>query len=59
MVWQDHSKWCISDSAKYTACVGDINRQTSQANRGGGSLCYQLKGLWKAFNVLVEDVDSC
>lgn len=31
----------------------------SQFNRGGGSLCIVSKGLWTAFNQVVEDLETC
>ena len=37
----DHSKWCVGANAAkgHVACIGDINRMSSQAKRGGGAVC--------------------
>eukprot|EP00946_MAST-07B_sp_MAST-7B-sp1_P003710 g3710.t1 len=38
---QDHAKWAISvDSGHPYLCIADINRMTSQRNRGGGAFCF-------------------
>jgi deoxyribonuclease-2 len=40
---QDHSKWAVTGSGSM-GCMGDINRMTSQAKRGGGSVCGSVLG---------------
>jgi len=54
----DHSKWGVSLSGTIT-CVGDINRMTSQASRGGGTLCYDNSSLHSLFKSIVTKTDSC
>ncbi len=50
--WQnakDHAKWAVSlEGNDDWVCVADINRQLSQAKRGGGSICFQESTLWAA-----------
>jgi len=57
---QDHAKWGISlSSSKAMTCIGDINRQSSQVNRGGGTLCYHNTDLWKAMSSSVAEAFHC
>jgi len=59
---QDHSKWALTQDEKkkiFVACVGDINRQTSQAGRGGGTVCIANKDVWGAFNQVIAKVEAC
>ena len=56
---QDHSKWGVSTKAGRTACVGDINRQTSQAKRGGGAVCFTDDDHWAAFDGIVKKAFLC
>ena len=45
---KDHAKWASSLKGNADwVCVADINRQTSQAKRGGGAVCFQHPVLWK------------
>jgi len=56
----DHSKWAISTDAKSaTFCIGDINRQYSQANRGGGTVCGVSAAVWASFNSFNTKSDTC
>jgi len=57
---QDHSKWGVSLPGGTTiACVGDINRQQSQYSRGGGTVCADDAGLYKAFASILSSEESC
>uniref|UniRef100_A0A1I8P1B5 Uncharacterized protein n=1 Tax=Stomoxys calcitrans TaxID=35570 RepID=A0A1I8P1B5_STOCA len=68
---QDHSKWAVSQSVGLKfwrwripstsnwLCVGDINRQEHQLQRGGGVLCQQNSKLAKQYRNLVEDYEKC
>jgi deoxyribonuclease-2 len=55
---KDHSKWAITTDASMF-CIGDINRQYSQAKRGGGTVCAQNPNIWTAFRKLIASMDSC
>jgi len=57
---QDHSKWAVSlTKGVETTFIADMNRQFSQAKRGGGALCYRNKNIWTAFSSTIQDVDKC
>lgn len=56
---KEHSKWAISMDNKPWACIGDINRMSSQGDRGGGTTCFNNPGLWKSLNTLIDSEDSC
>ena len=53
---QDHSKWAVSDSSFY--CVGDLNRMTSQYNRGGGGFICDNKDISHSLRELICKDDS-
>ncbi|XP_057289927.1 plancitoxin-1-like [Hydractinia symbiolongicarpus] len=56
----DHSKFVVAkSSSKPFVCVGDINRQTTQFERGGGTLCTKDIDLWNVYNDLVANMTSC
>ncbi|KAI9590699.1 plancitoxin-1 [Glossina fuscipes] len=69
---QDHSKWAVSQSTGFKLfhwrvggtspnwiCVGDINRQQGQLNRGGGQLCQKNKIISRLYSSLINDFESC
>lgn len=45
---KDHAKWASSlrPGEGNWVCVADINRQVSQEQRGGGTICFQHELLW-------------
>ena len=52
---KDHAKWAQSidtqnKPANDWVCIADINRQTSQSKRGGGSICLQDPALWSGLS---------
>ncbi|XP_074836078.1 deoxyribonuclease-2-alpha [Carettochelys insculpta] len=56
----DHSKWCVSTtSALGWACVGDMNRNQAEEQRGGGALCQQDPAVWKSYYTLVQNYSKC
>ncbi|XP_063787266.1 deoxyribonuclease-2-alpha isoform X2 [Pseudophryne corroboree] len=56
----DHSKWCVtwSDTAGW-ACVGDMNRDMEEEQRGGGTVCSSDPIIWKSFHTLVSNYSKC
>nr|XP_032646339.1 deoxyribonuclease-2-alpha [Chelonoidis abingdonii] len=56
----DHSKWCVStEHAPGWACVGDMNRNLEEEQRGGGTLCQQDPAVWKSYCALVQSYSKC
>ncbi|MFH4980824.1 hypothetical protein AB6A40_007533 [Gnathostoma spinigerum] len=57
---KDHAKWAASTNKQVPfVCIGDINRQPSQFDRGGGALCFENTQIWRLFNSSVRRVESC
>lgn len=56
---KDHSKWAISSSSTGFVCIGGINRQVSQAKRGGGTVCSNDSNLFAAFSAAIGSIESC
>ncbi|XP_058823458.1 plancitoxin-1 isoform X2 [Topomyia yanbarensis] len=57
---KDHSKWAVSsNSDKEYICVGDINRQEHQKERGGGSVCSQLSSVVAVYRASVTSIENC
>lgn len=56
----DHSKWAVSSSQDSDAfCVGDINRQEGQYNRGGGTVCIEAKEFTDQMFNAVDTIEKC
>lgn len=58
----DHSKWAVSTNTSASenwACVGDINRMSSQTSRGGGTVCTNCRILHYALHSLIKTTESC
>jgi len=57
---KDHAKWGISEtSSSPWVCVGDINRMTSQRERGGGTACFEHRALYDGLNAVISKHDAC
>ncbi|XP_061495715.1 deoxyribonuclease-2-alpha [Rhineura floridana] len=56
----DHSKWCVgTENNPGWACVGDMNRNRAEEQRGGGTICCSDAAIWKAFHSLVQNYTDC
>jgi len=51
----DHAKWAVMLDGSSNLCIGDINRMTTQRNRGGGAVCFSNSGL---SSMLYNSIDS-
>lgn len=47
----DHSKWAVATKKPYT-CIGDLNREKKQFNRGGLSVCLKDEAVARKFRSL-------
>ncbi|KAL4475090.1 hypothetical protein ABPG74_001786 [Tetrahymena malaccensis] len=57
---KDHSKYAISsNTSKPYVCLGDINRQTSQWKRGGGTVCFQNQQVYNNFRKIMVQQQDC
>ncbi|KAH7719140.1 Deoxyribonuclease II family protein [Aphelenchoides avenae] len=54
----DHSKWVVTKDPSWV-CIGDVNRQESQAKRGGGTVCFENKQIWKFMRDAVDTYECC
>ncbi|KAK0417037.1 hypothetical protein QR680_012798 [Steinernema hermaphroditum] len=61
--WYDHSKYAVAYTdggfANPWVCIGDINRQTHQERRGGGTMCIIDYRLHAAFRGVVTEFYPC
>ncbi|EDV91259.1 plancitoxin-1 [Drosophila grimshawi] len=66
----DHSKWAVSEESGIKLhrwrigggdwiCIGDINRQRSQQNRGGGTACHKSSRVSDLYRKLVANYEKC
>nr|XP_023700029.1 deoxyribonuclease-2-beta [Paramormyrops kingsleyae] len=56
----DHSKWCVSRAyEKQWTCLGDLNREDTQAWKSGGLICSQNPDIYHAFRHTVSWYISC
>ncbi|XP_072255603.1 deoxyribonuclease-2-alpha [Pyxicephalus adspersus] len=56
----DHSKWCVTwSNTPGWACIGDMNRDKEEEQRGGGTVCVQDTTVWKSYHKLVMDYTKC
>jgi len=55
--YDDHSKWAISIDATLF-CASDINRMTTQFERGGGAYCFE-SALAQSMASVITKTDTC
>lgn len=55
---KDHSKWLVTEKNNWI-CVGDINRQKHQLQRGGGTVCQQIPSISKLYKDLIQNIEAC
>jgi hypothetical protein len=55
---QDHSKWAIGLDGDWI-CPSDINRMTTQYNRGGSAFCFKNPTLMRILLNAVVSTDTC
>ncbi|XP_012216163.2 plancitoxin-1 [Linepithema humile] len=59
---RDHSKWAVTVEGKTNrtwTCIGDINRADTQYTRGGGTVCFNNRKIWKNYRGAVNDMEPC
>lgn len=72
---KDHSKWAVSPGPSPSSgamvggsraggtggwvCVGDINRDEAEEQRGGGTVCHREPAVWKAYRTAAIQCYSC
>jgi deoxyribonuclease-2 len=57
--WNDHSKWAITGDGSGWVCFSDINRATSQYQRGGGATCLKDTNLQAMLQTAIQSTNSC
>ena len=60
-ITEDHSKYALSlHPGHHVVCIGDLNRETHQLFRGGGTLCFvNHVEVHAAFAAVVKATDIC
>jgi deoxyribonuclease-2 len=53
----DHSKWGILNES--VVCFGDLNRVTTQMERGGSVYCWEDTTLWMALKNIIKATNNC
>lgn len=54
----DHSKWCVALAAN-SFCVGGVNHASTQAGRGGETLCFSVPEISRIIYNSVNTVNPC
>jgi len=56
--YNDHSKWAVAITGPLV-CTSDINRMTTQYERGGSAFCFNNTELANALRTAITATDSC
>jgi deoxyribonuclease-2 len=56
--YDDHSKWCVGLNTDWF-CASDINRMTTQYERGGSAYCWHEPSLASAVMDSITKMDTC
>jgi deoxyribonuclease-2 len=56
--YNDHSKWAVSTDGSLV-CASDINRMTTQYQRGGSAFCFDDATLATALRTAIQGADQC
>lgn len=56
--YNDHSKWAVAQTGPLV-CASDINRMTTQYQRGGSAFCFNDTVLASALRTAITATDSC
>ncbi|XP_019643573.1 PREDICTED: plancitoxin-1-like [Branchiostoma belcheri] len=57
---KDHSKWAVTqDTGSHWTCIGGLNRQMSQEERPGGTVCVNHPQIWHAFINIISELETC
>ena len=56
--YNDHSKWAVAQTGSLV-CASDINRMTTQYQRGGSAFCFNDTVLASALREAITATDSC
>jgi len=55
---EDHSKWAVDGQSNWI-CVGDINREEHQKQRGGGTVCHMSPTVAHIYKASIQDFEPC
>ncbi|CAB3402798.1 unnamed protein product [Caenorhabditis bovis] len=63
--YEDHSKFAVAYNEVFGqppmpyVCIGDINRQSHQLYRGGGTMCFFDQNVYYTFSTMISETVPC